>query len=737
MGILEIMNGKLHADGQKRWRRFMQTALFVLASQMLMASLAEAQTFYILTQGNRLSTINMETCDKTFITTINTPNTLTDIAFTPDGKLWGVNGQGQVYEIVPANGNTSFEGLVNEGNPDFITSLVGGEDGLLYSAGGGGNIYAFNPEDGTGIYLGNAGYGASGDLTFANGQLVMAAYGNQMVTVDLENPSNSTPLLSFSTSSPVFGVVTIVEGCDESYTYASSSDDVGRIYAINFETETLTLTCQANERIYGAASELEFRAASPMHIDTIYTQPSVCSGANGSIIIAASSGNGGLAYSLNNTDFQDSYTFTNLAPGPYTVYVRDSLGCMAEADVELPASGVPELTLEAAPTRCGAANGAITAFVEDGQPPYSYSLNGQAAQGTPDFDDLASGNYTLQVEDAQGCTAVENITVAGSSPLQLQVEAVPCGEGQSILRIDAAGGSGAGVQYQLDESAPQSPSVFEGLDPGSYAVSATDSDGCTAEVQASIPEAIALQVALEMLQPCGPGQSAFTATALGGAAPIRYQLNDEPPKSFARFEGLSAGEYTLQAVDANGCTSAPLQVGIPEVSPLAVTATATQPDRCANQDGQAEINASGGTPPYQYALGTQGQPTGLFTQLSAGPVTATVVDSNGCIARDSLTIPALCPIYIPTAFSPNGDGRNDRFAISSGLPFQIGAYRIYNRWGGLVYEVEDFSSLDIQRFWDGQYASRLANAGLYVYQIEVINATGERQLLHGEVMLVR
>ena len=731
------MNGKLHAEGQKRRWRVIQAVLLILTGQVLAAPLAEAQTFHILTQGNRLSTINMATCEKTFITTINTPNTLTDIAFTPDGKLWGVNGQGQVYEIVPANGNTSFEGVASESNQDFITSLVGSENGLLYSAAQDGNIYAFDPADGTVTYLGNAGFGASGDLTFANGQLVMAAYGNQMVAVDLADPSNSTPLLSFSTSSPVFGVVTTVEGCNESYTYASSSDEVGRIYAINFETETLTLTCQANERIYGAASELEFRAAAPLRIDTIYTQPSVCFGANGEISVEASSGNGGLTYSINNTDFQNSNTFTNLPPGPYTVYVMDSLGCMEEAAVELPASEVPELTLEATPTRCGNTNGAITAVVEQGQAPYSFRLNGQAAQDTPDFDDLASGTYTLQVEDALGCTTEDSITVAASTPLQLQLEVTPCGESQSFINVVPSGGSGAGQQYQLDESAPQSASVFDGLDPGSYTVGATDSDGCTAEVQASIPDAIALQVALETLQPCGPGQSAFTATASGGAAPITYQLNDEPPKSFARFEGLSAGEYTLQAVDANGCTSMPLQVEIPDASPLTVTATATQPARCANQDGQAEITASGGMPPYQYALGAQGQATGLFTQLSAGPVTATVADSNGCIARDSLAIPAICPIYIPTAFSPNGDGRNDRFVISSGLPFQIGAYRIYNRWGGLVYEAKDFSSLDIQRFWDGRYASRSANTGLYVYQIEVFDATGEQQLLHGEVMLVR
>jgi gliding motility-associated-like protein len=679
----------------------------------------------------------METCEKTFITTINTPNTLTDIAFTPDGKLWGVNGQGQVYEIVPTNGNTSFEGLVNEGNPDFITSLVGGEDGLLYSAGGGGNIYAFDPEDGTGIYLGNAGYGASGDLTFANGQLVMAAYGNQMVAVDLEDPSNSAPLLNFSTSSPVFGVVTIVEGCDESYTYASSSDEVGRIYAINFETETLTLTCQANERIFGAASELEFRAASPMHIDTIYTQPSVCSGANGEISIEASSGNGGLSYSLNNTNFQNSNTFTGLAPGLYTVYVMDSLGCMVEADVALEASGVPELTLEAISTSCGGANGAITVFVEEGQAPYSFSLNGQAAQGMPNFDNLTGGTYSVQVEDALGCTAEDSIIVTGSSPLQLQLEMTPCGEGQSFINIIPSGGSGTGQQYQLNAGEPQNTSVFEGLDPGDYTVVASDSDNCTAEAQVNIPEAIALQVTLATLQACGAGQSAFTATASGGTAPLSYQLNEDPPKPFGRYEGLSAGVYRLQAIDANGCTSAPLQVDIPMVDALSVMVATSQAASCAAQDGQAEIVASGGTPPYQYALDTQGQNTGFFTQLAAGFYIATVADSNGCVARDSLTISALCPIYVPTAFSPNDDGRNDRFVASSGLPFQVLSYRIYNRWGGLVYEANDFSSLETQRFWDGRYASRLANTGLYIYQMEVINATGERQLLYGEVMLVR
>ena len=477
---------------------------------MMLSPFCISQTFYILTEGNRLSTINMATCEKTFLSTINTPNTLTDIAFTPNGKLWGIDRQGRVYEIVPANGNTSFEGMANERTQDIITSLVGSGEGLLYAAARSGSIYAFNPNNGEVTYLGNIGYGAAGDLTFANEQLVMAATNNQMIAVDLETSRNSTPLFNFSTNSPVWGMVTIVEDCNESYTFASSSSDFGLIFAVNFETGTLTLTCQANELIYGAASKQEFRAASFLSIDDVFTQPSLCFAATGQIRIEASSSGGGLTYSLDNINFQNSNIFSNLPSRPYTVYAMDRFGCMTQTDVVLEASDAPKLTLEATPTSCSNIDGAIAALVEEGQAPYTYSLNGQPAQDTPNFDNLASGTYTLQVEDARGCTA-----------------------------------------------------------------------------------------------------------------------------------------------------------------------------------------------------------------------------------EDSLTIPALCPIYIPTAFSPNGDGRNDRFVASSGLPFQVLSYRIYNRWGGLVYEASNFSSLDIQRFWDGRYASRSANTGLYVYQIEVINATGERELLHGEVMLVR
>ena len=216
-----------------------------------------AQDFYILTPGNRLSAVTLQGCEKTFVTAVDLPNSLTDIAFRPDGTLWGINGQGRIFQIDLNTGDADFAGQASQAG-DFMTSLVGSQDGLLYAASDEGNLFVFDPSTGTADFLGNTGYGAAGDLTFSNGQLVMAAYGNQMVRVDLENPLDSEPILDFFTNAPIFGVVTIAENCNDALTYASSSSSDGAVYEINFETKELNLACYMDKRIFNATNELEF-----------------------------------------------------------------------------------------------------------------------------------------------------------------------------------------------------------------------------------------------------------------------------------------------------------------------------------------------------------------------------------------------------------------------------------------------------------------------------------------------
>jgi len=114
------------------------------------------------------------------------------------------------------------------------------------------------------------------------------------------------------------------------------------------------------------------------------------------------------------------------------------------------------------------------------------------------------------------------------------------------------------------------------------------------------------------------------------------------------------------------------------------------------------------------------------------------VTRSPCVSSDSIRISMLfcdCNIYMPNAFSPNGDGKNDVFlpVIEPGCPVARYAFSIYNRWGQQV-----FSSTDPSRGWDGMYQGHPAGVGTYFFQLDVTGGTkGVSFYKKGDVTLIR
>lgn len=123
-------------------------------------------------------------------------------------------------------------------------------------------------------------------------------------------------------------------------------------------------------------------------------------------------------------------------------------------------------------------------------------------------------------------------------------------------------------------------------------------------------------------------------------------------------------------------------------------------------------------------------PTNLLTALRLDVTTI-----FGCSASDSLTITLTRDVYQPTAFSPNGDDTNDCFTLFTGGAAMI-SLDIYTRWGNLVYSGGDGVG-DCPAGWDGQLNGETAPAGVYTYVAEIVFPDGEREVLHGEVVLMR
>lgn len=111
----------------------------------------------------------------------------------------------------------------------------------------------------------------------------------------------------------------------------------------------------------------------------------------------------------------------------------------------------------------------------------------------------------------------------------------------------------------------------------------------------------------------------------------------------------------------------------------------------------------------------------------------TIINSNGCEIIDTITVYVINEqLAIPSVFSPNNDGLNDVFVVFNDGISEVLDYKIYNRWGDIVFE-----STNINSFWDGTYQNELQEIGVYYYVLNAKGITGEFYSKEGAVTLLR
>ena len=118
----------------------------------------------------------------------------------------------------------------------------------------------------------------------------------------------------------------------------------------------------------------------------------------------------------------------------------------------------------------------------------------------------------------------------------------------------------------------------------------------------------------------------------------------------------------------------------------------------------------------------------------------TVRNNNGCTSSDDIQFTTLCDrsiIYIPNAFVPNAGGPNAVFKIKSVGPVTVKHFRIFNKWGELIFERTNFLSNDNSYGWDGKINGTLVNPDVFVYTAEVLCENGTPIFLKGNVTLLR
>lgn len=230
-----------------------------------------------------------------------------------------------------------------------------------------------------------------------------------------------------------------------------------------------------------------------------------------------------------------------------------------------------------------------------------------------------------------------------------------------------------------------------------------------------------------------------------------YTINNTPPILVdnildANF-GLpvnQVGRYALIEFTDAACVGEATGMGLVTDIGISFTYETLSPTCPEIADGQIVLNIADGNPPYTINWATNVNDLSAPNNLPTGTYELTVTDAQDCFVSTiiDLSVPEiLLPIcenttvYIPNAFSPNGDGINDFFEI--GLPNptsiqQISQVQITDRWGNLVY-----STTNAMPRWDGTYQNQLLTPAVFLYQILVILDNGESSLIQGDVSLVR
>lgn len=227
----------------------------------------------------------------------------------------------------------------------------------------------------------------------------------------------------------------------------------------------------------------------------------------------------------------------------------------------------------------------------------------------------------------------------------------------------------------------------------------------------------------------------------GGEAPFNVIVDGGVPTFVGslpvRFEGLGSGVHTISVLDATGCQ-------LDSMYSLMAAAPGTLdlgPDRTiAPGDSLLVVPEWFGIEPVQWSwTPTLGSPDGnpfWISPLVDMVLVATITDSAGCQARDTLLIRVVetARVAVPNVFSPNGDGVNDVFEISvNSADVRIRIFEIYDRWGGLLYAAYDQAGPS----WNGQGAGKQANPGVYVYRVVYEDGEGGRFSLQGDITLLR
>ncbi|MBY0537052.1 MAG: gliding motility-associated C-terminal domain-containing protein [Chitinophagaceae bacterium] len=508
---------------------------------------------------------------------------------------------------------------------------------------------------------------------------------------------------------------------------------------------------------------------SPLLITTNATiKNSTCSNSNGSITGVTTQNTIAPVYyrwvDANNQTVGNTLDLVNVKAGRYFLKMKDAGNCDTVVSLAFNIADQGSIQLDTSavkvnPTGCTVINGSITGIQITGADSYVWKDQAGVVVGNAlELANKAIGTYTLTASNSFGCSIQTNAySIKQSLPIPVAVaqhdfKNASCGNNNGSIDVTQLSASNNLFKFSwLRDSLTNIGSTLSiaNLSPANYFLIATDTNGCVQSIFkktiVNAPMAIVDESKIKIVDDtCSLGKGAITGLAASidqGSLSFNWFQGTNAVGSTTNISNLSPGVYFAVITDNNGC-----KYQTSNYTVLAATRTIAAPvytTITVARNSKATISVVNFQQNAVYELldannnVLQKNNTGIFTINSVPEnitykVRVTVGTCDPGNGSATIKVEDITALTIPNAFSPNGDGINDKFVITLVGYFRHQGLKIFNRYGQLVFE-----SRDITLSWDGNIGGKPAPIGTYYWVIEGYDVRNQFLRKSGAVTLIR
>lgn len=448
-----------------------------------------------------------------------------------------------------------------------------------------------------------------------------------------------------------------------------------------------------------------------------------------------------------------SANYTANSAGTYTVNITLN-GCTAAASNSAVISqGVAPsgFISPASALICPGGNVPLTITTASGSNSYQWFRNGVLINGATGsiYNATQTGTYSVIIFNGS-CNGTASNTVNITDAATINFTATPTNPNcasptGSIAVTGVTGGGSSNYLYSKDNGVNyQSSSSFTNVAAGTYSIVVKDTAGCISSARTVTIQSFTSTLSASantINTSCGLSNGVVVVNATGGTSPYNYKLDNGNFQAANSFNGLSAGNHNVTVKDAPGCTfTVSFSITQASVNPnLVITPPSVCPGFTISLEAKAVTAGSDTLLSYTYWADTAATiPLNNATAVIAGKYFIKATNMSGCSTIKPVTVTtkpdclADGKVFVPTAFTPNNNGKNDVLRPILYAITELHYFKVYNRWGQLVFETNA-----IGKGWDGIFKGSAQPSEIYSWILECVGKNGEIIKESGKSFLIR